>query len=50
MAKAIEEKKIAYLKSNNFLRLWAERECEVCDRGQRLLSGVEGREDDAQAA
>ncbi|MGJ7582039.1 DUF6402 family protein [Variovorax sp. RHLX14] len=31
MVKAIEEKKIAYLKSNNFLRLWSERECEVCE-------------------
>ena len=31
MAKAIEEKKIAYLKSSNFLRLWSERECEVCE-------------------
>lgn len=30
MAEAIEEKKIAYLKSSNFLRLWSERECEVC--------------------
>ena len=30
MAQAIEEKKIAYLKSSNFLRLWSERECEVC--------------------
>ena len=31
MAKANEEKKIAYLKSNNFLRLWSERECEICE-------------------
>ncbi|MGJ7582031.1 DUF6402 family protein [Variovorax sp. RHLX14] len=31
MAKAIEEKKIAYLKSSNFLRLWSERECEICE-------------------
>ena len=31
MVKAIEEKKIAYLKSSNFLRLWSERECEVCE-------------------
>ena len=31
MAEAIEEKKIAYLKSSNFLRLWSERECEVCE-------------------
>ncbi len=31
MAKAIEKKKIAYLKSNNFLHLWSERECEVCE-------------------
>lgn len=31
MAEAITEKRIAYLKSSNFLRWWSERECEVCE-------------------
>lgn len=38
MAQAIEEKKIGYLRSSNFPRVWAARECEVCDLDGAALS------------